>query len=101
MQIRGNKALQLAREVSKVPDGYFNIAFYNYSKIKGAGNSLKVYKRCRTRKQLPEEMFSIASDNFFLFSDADGNPRMCYRYLIRYMSFPQDRGILRKLIWIE
>lgn len=101
MEIKGNKALQLAREVSKLPDGFFDIAFFPYSAKKGASVSLKVYKGCKTRKQLPEDIFSVASDNFFLFSDADGNPKMCYKYLIRYMSFPHDEGSLRKVIWIE
>ncbi|MGG6548573.1 UNVERIFIED_CONTAM: hypothetical protein NY100_24505, partial [Prevotella sp. 15_C9] len=65
-----------------------------------ASATLTVKEGCRWRTQLPEERFSIDSDNFFLFTDADGEPKMCYRILIRYMGFPQDGFKLHKIDWL-
>ena len=49
---------------------------------------------------MPEERFSIDSDNLFLFTDNNGEPKMCYRILIRYMGFPQDGFKLHKIDWL-
>lgn len=96
--MKGMEALSLAHEISKIPDGSFVIAFYPCSKSKGiASNKLTIKRGCKTRAQLPNEIFDIDSDNFFLFSDSEGLPKMCYRILIRFMGFPQDNFKLRKL----
>jgi hypothetical protein len=65
-----------------------------------ASERLVVKEGCTFRTQLPEERFSIDSDNFFLFNDENGNPKMCYRILIRYMGFPQDGYKLHKIDWL-
>ena len=77
--MNGVDALRWAKEISKIPEGRFDIAFFPYSRQKGAASStLKVKKGCKFRAQLPHERFSIDGDNLFLFEDADGNPKMCY-----------------------
>lgn len=95
--MRGLDALSLAHEISKIPDGTFTIAFFACSRTKDkASEKLTIKEGCKTRAQLPDEAFDIDSDNFFLFTDADGKPKMCYRILIRFMGFPQDNFKLRK-----
>ena len=97
----GIVALQWAKEISKLPNGCFTIAFFPYSRQKGeASGKLAVKEGCTFRTQLPEERFSIDSENFFLFNDGNGNPKMCYRILIRYMGFPQDGYKLHKIDWL-
>jgi hypothetical protein len=97
----GINALQWAKEISKLPDGCFTIAFFPYSKQKGeASERLAVREGCIFRTQLPEERFSIDGENFFLFNDGNGDPKMCYRILIRYMGFPQDGYKLHKIDWL-
>ena len=97
----GIEALRLAKEISKIPDGCFTICFYPYSRIKGeASTKLTVKEQCKFRAQLPHERFQIDSENYFLFSDSDGNPKTCYRILIRYMGFPHDNFKLHKLKWL-
>ncbi len=97
----GIDAIRLAQEVSKVPDGTFTIAFFPYSRAKGeASDRLKVLKGCKTRAQMPRDRWEIDGDNYFLFQDAEGNPKTAYRILIRYMGFPQDNYTLRKIKWI-
>lgn len=99
--MKGIDAMQWAREISKVPEGCFTIAFFPYSRQKNmASNKMEVKKNCKYRTQLPNERFSVDSENYFLFTDEDGNPKMCYRILIRYMGFPQDGFILHKIKWL-
>lgn len=97
----GIHALKLAREISKLPDGYFTIAFFPYSRATGkASGKMVVKEKCKFRSQLPQERFSIDGDNFFLFSDENNNPKTCYRILIRFMGFPHDDYKLHKINWL-
>lgn len=97
----GPHALQWAKEISKLPDGCFTIAFFPYSRQKGeASAKLVIWEGGKYRTQLPHERFSIDGENLFLFTDANGEPKMCYRILIRYMGFPQDNFKLHKIDWL-
>lgn len=99
--MNGIDALQWAREISKLPGGCFTLCFFPYSRSKGeAGDRLVVKPRCRYRTQLPQEKFVVDGENYFLFEDENGEPRMCYRILIRYMGFPQDDYKLHKIDWL-
>ena len=99
--INGVDALRLAKEISKLPDGCFTIAFFSYNKTKGRANGKMIVKeKCKHRAQLPQERFQVDSDNFFLFSDEKGEPKACYRILIRYMGFPHDNFKLHKINWL-
>jgi len=90
----------LAREISKLPDGCFTIAFFPYSRATGtAVSKLRVIEGCKVRAQLPEDRFSVDSENLFLFEDAAGRPKSCYKILIRHMSFPHDGFTLHKIVW--
>ena len=59
------------------------------------------YSHCVCRKPLPKDRFDIDSKHFFLFSDNEGNPKTCYRNLIRYIGFQDDNYTLKKVIWYE
>lgn len=97
----GIHALQWAREISKLPEGCFTVAFFPYSRNRNeASAKLVVKKNCRYRTQLPKERFEVDSENYFLFNDSNGQPRTCYRILIRYMAFPNDGFKLHKINWL-
>lgn len=97
----GITALQWAREISKLPDGEFTLVFFPYSRARGeASAKLQVRHHCKYRTQLPKERFAIDGENYLLFTDEDGEPKMCYRILIRYMGFPQDGFKLHKINWL-
>ena len=97
----GLSALQWAREISKLPEGHFTVCFYPYSRARGMASSAMIIKEnCKYRKQLPNEKYQVDSENYFLFTDGDGDPRMCYRILIRYMGFPNDNYKLHKINWL-
>lgn len=98
--ISGIDALQLAREISKIPGGTFTIAFYPYNRIKGVASArLRVIEGCIVRAQLPQDRFWIDSENYFLFSDSQGLPKTCYRILIRFIGFSHQNNKLRKVQW--
>lgn len=100
--LKGLHALDLAREISKLPEGCFTIAFYPYSRATGqASDKLVIKERCKARAQLPKDRFTIDSDNLFLFSDSNGEPRTCHRVLIRFMGFPHDGFKMHKITWYE
>ncbi|MEG1648444.1 MAG: hypothetical protein RR141_00280 [Rikenellaceae bacterium] len=98
--MEGIKALTLASEISKLPDGNFTLVFFAYSRTKRSEVRLRTIKGCKVRKQLPQDAFDIDSDNYFLFTDGDGNPRTCYRILIRFIAFPHDGYKLRNVEWL-
>ena len=101
IEMDGINAMQWARELSKLPGGDFTLVFFPYSRKRGeASDRLTVKEHCRWRTQMPEERISIDPDNLLLFTDGDGEPRMCYRILIRYMAFSQDGYILHKINWL-
>jgi hypothetical protein len=100
--LTGIHAMQWAREVSKLPDATFTLAYYPYSRTRNeASAELKVATGCKWRTQLPKERFSVDAENLLLFTDGDGNPKMCYRILIRYMGFPNDGYQLHKIQWLS
>ena len=97
----GIDALQWAREISKLPEGHFTLCFFPYSRSRGeAGARLVVKERFKWRTQLPGERFAAAGENYLLFPDADGNPKMCYCILVRYISFANDGYKLHKINWL-
>ncbi len=94
-----NHAVQWAQSVSKLPGGHFTLAYYPYSRSKGvASNQLVVKEGCTYRTQMPHDKISIDGDNLFLFNDSNGEPKMCYRALIRFMGFPIDNYKLHKIV---
>ena len=99
--IAGIDAMRLSRDICKLPGGRFTLAFYQYNRTKGlALPKLRIEEGCTFRSQLPQDEFSVDSDNFFLFNDKDGKPKTCYRILARFIAFPPD-FILRKINWLH
>lgn len=99
--IKGTDAIRLAQEVSKLPDGSFNVAFYPCNLASGeASAELRTIKGCKTRKQLPQNKWEADGDAYFLFSDADGKPKTSHRILTRFIAFPPN-FVLRKINWLK
>lgn len=99
--VNGYEALKTLKEISRA-GGRFTIAFFKYSRAKKkATSTLRTIEGCRVRAQLPHERFEIDGDNFFLFEDADGNPKACYKVLIRFIGVPVDNFKLTKVNWFN
>ena len=69
--IKGSVALQKAEVLSKA-GGTFNLAFFPYSRT-----------------------------NYFLFLTSDGQPRSCYRALIRAIGFSDEDNKLYRVKWYD
>lgn len=98
--IKGIDAIRLATEVSKLPDGVFNVAFFPCNLAKGeASDKLREIKGCKTRKQMPQDRWEADGDAYFLFLDADGEHKTSHRILTRFIAFP-PKFELRKIDWL-
>lgn len=96
----GYDALRRAEAVTAL-GGTFTLAFYPYSRARGeASAELQVLRGCRARLQMPHEKWSVDGANYFLFDTDNGEHRMCWRVLIRWMSFSEDNKPY-KLIWYD
>ncbi len=74
--------------------------FYPCNRSKGLAKAeLTVKENCTVRPQLPAGKFDVDSDNYFLFQDADGKPKSCYRILLRYIAFPPEFNMI-KVNWL-
>ena len=99
--INGIDAIRMMQEVCKLPDGNFSIAFFKYNRTTGkVVTKLQVRQYCHVRAQLPQELFTIPSDNYFLFEDNDGDHKTCFRILIRFVAFPPHYNLI-KVKWIN
>ncbi len=101
--IKGSGALHQAEVLSKA-GGTFNLAFFPYSRTKKPGASsvpLKMFSGCTMRKPLPHDKFDIDGKNYFLFLTSDGQPRSCYRALIRAIGFSDEDNKLYRVKWYD
>lgn len=99
--INGHDILKTLNDITKA-GGTFTIAFFKYSRAKKqASGKLQTLAGCRTRLQLPHDKFEIDGANYFLFTDADGNPKTCYKILIRFIGLPSDNFVLKQVKWFN
>ena len=79
-------------------DRTFTLAFFKYNRVIGeASAKLSIRHGCRLRAQLPGDKFKEDSENYFLFTDETGEPRTCFRMLLRFVAFPPDEDNLLKI----
>lgn len=99
--VHGHEILKALDNISKA-GGRFTIAFFKYSRAKKkASPLLRTIEGCKVRPQLPHERFEVDGDNYFLFEDADGNPKTAYKVLIRFVGLPADNYKLTKINWFN
>lgn len=73
----------------------FKLCTFGYSRAKEkASEYLKTYDNCLVRTQLPSEKWQVDAENFFLF-ESNGQPKTCYKYLVRYVGFAPDYKLLK------
>lgn len=100
-EISGYDALRKMEALTKMGKA-FTISFFKYSRRRGeASDTLETYSNCICRLPLPAEKFSFDGWNLFLFTTETGEPKMCYKYLIRYVGFPEDNFSLVKVKWFD
>jgi len=99
--ISGNEALRKARELKYISGASFTLIHLTCNlKTKKCGDVSKI-ERCRVRPALKEDTFQLHGDLYFTFENMDtGEPKMCFRKLMRFIGFPPDYELL-KIDWFN
>ncbi|MDR0681757.1 MAG: hypothetical protein LBG15_07920 [Dysgonamonadaceae bacterium] len=98
-KISGIEAIRRARNLKYVPGAGFALIHLTYNaKTKEFGQVSKT-ERARVRPALKEDTFTEDGDLYFTYEDMDtGEPKMCFKRLMRYIGFPPDYELL-KIDW--
>jgi len=82
-----------------VPGAHFTLIHLSCNfKTDKSGETVK-HERCRVRPAIKTDTFHIDGDLYFTYEDMDtGEPKMCFKKLMRYIGFPPDYELL-KIDW--
>jgi len=99
--VSGNEAVRKARELKYIPGTTFTLIHLTCNlKTKKCGETVKT-ERTRVRPALKEDTFQMDGDLYFTYEDVDtGEPKMCFKCLMRYIGFPPDYELL-KIDWFN
>jgi hypothetical protein len=99
--ITGVDAIRRARNLKYVAGASFVLIHVSCNLKTGECGQVVKHERCRVRAALREETFRMDGDMYFTYEDMDtGEPKMCFKRLMRYIGFPPDYGLLR-IEWFE
>ena len=100
-KISGTEAIRRARNLKYVPGATFTLIHLTCNlKTQRIGETVK-HERCRIRPALKEDTFQFDGDLYFTYEDLDtGEPKMCFKCLMRYIGFPPDYE-LQKIDWFN
>ena len=91
-----NEAIRRARNLKLVPGSYFTLLHLTCNMKTGECGQLSKHERCRARTALREDTFKMDGDMYFTFEDLDtGEPKMCFKCLMRHIGFPPDYKLLK------
>lgn len=100
-EISGSEAIARMREIRHNQKLFFELHHLTYNHATGKTHGLRRVARCRIRKSLPKEAFSLPSELYLPYTDLDmQEPRTCFKKLIRYVAFP-PRFELMKVNWFK
>jgi hypothetical protein len=97
--ISGADAIYRMRNLRLVNDASFTLVHISCNlKTRECGEVVK-HDRCRLRKS-PGDL-TVNSDHYLAYEDTDtGEPKMCFKKLIRHAAFPPDYELL-KVSWFN
>ena len=100
-KISGQEAIRRARNLKYVSGASFTLIHLTCNfKTKKCGEVSKT-ERCRVRPALKEDTFQMDGDLYFTYENMDtGEPRMCFKRLMRYIGFPPNYE-LQKIDWFN
>jgi hypothetical protein len=100
-KISGTEAIRRARNLKFVPDAPFTLIHLTCNMHTGQCGGQVKHERCRVRPALREDTFTLNGDLYFTWEDMDtGEPRMCFKRLMRYIAFPPRYEML-KIDWFN
>ena len=99
--ISGTEAIRRARNLKYIPGAFFVLIHLTCNlKTKKCGETAKT-ERCRVRPSLKEDTFQLDGDMYFTYEDlSTGEPKMCFKRLMRFIGFPPDYELL-KIDWFN
>lgn len=99
--ISGSEAIRRARNLKFVPDAYFTLLHLTCNLTTNKSGQLVKVDKCRVRPSLREDTFQLDGDLYFPYEDLDtGEPKMCFKKLMRYIGFPPNYELL-KIDWFD
>lgn len=99
--ISGTEAIQMMRELSKLPNKHFSLIHFTYNRNKLNSTGKKYVERSVCRASLPEDTFEVSGDLYFPYKDLDsGENKMCWKILLRLVAFPPDFEFM-KINWFK
>jgi len=97
--ISGADAIRRARNLKYVPGAAFTLIHLTCNFKTGKSGETVKYERCRIRPTLKEDTFQYDGDLYFTYEDMDtGEPKMCFKRLMRYIGFPPNYELV-KINW--
>lgn len=89
MSISGAEAVERMRRLKSVSGATFGIVFITADRKRGRYGERSKYEHCRLRPAMRDEGLEVSADHYLFFEDVTtGNPKQCFKKLIRQVAFP-------------
>jgi hypothetical protein len=99
--ITATDAIYRMRNLRLVNGATFMLIHITCDLTKRTCGEISKHEHCRLRSALKENTFKIDGDHYLPFEDTDtGEPKMCFKKLIRFVAFPPEYKIL-KVSWFD
>ena len=99
--ISGVEAIRRARNLKYVPDAVFTLIHLTCNFKTGRFGETVKHERCRVRPSIKEDTFEMDGDMYFPYEETDtGEPRMCFKRLMRFIGFPPNYELI-KIKWYD
>ena len=90
------EAIRRARNLKYIPNACFTLYHLTCNWAKKSTNGMSKTERCRVRKALAEDTFTLDGDMYFTYEDTEtGQAKQCFKCLMRYIAFPPDYELLK------
>ncbi len=94
--ISGVKAIARMRQLRADEQSHFQLHHLTLDLTRNKTDGMHSVMRARLRPALPDDLFKRDSDLYLPYIDLDtGEPRMCFKRLIRLVGFPPDFELLK------
>jgi len=102
--IPGYEALNRMRAMRHNEASYFVMHHLTWNEKRQQTDGMRVVRKCRVRRSLPDEKMQPDSDLFLPYTDLilpkNDQNRMCRKRCIRYVQFPPEY-VLTKVDWFK
>ncbi|MDR0829741.1 MAG: hypothetical protein LBN95_06485 [Prevotellaceae bacterium] len=90
------EAIRRARNLKYIPNAYFTLYHLTCNFAKKTTEGMSKTEKCRVRKALNEDTFTLDGDLYFTYEDIDtGKAKMCFKCLMRFIAFPPNYELLK------